>query len=51
MDRIVLHVTYTCHPDQGEQFVKALRDSGLQAAVRGEDGCLQYDYQIGRAHV
>ena len=46
MDRIVLHVTYTCHPDQGEQFVKALRDSGLQAAVRGEDGCLQYDYHI-----
>lgn len=29
MDRIVLHVTYTCHPDQGERFVKALRDSGL----------------------
>ena len=46
MDRIVLHVTYTCHPDQGEQFVKALRDSGLQAAVRGEYGCLQYDYHI-----
>ena len=38
MDRIVLHVTYTCRPDQGERFVKALRDSGLQAAVRPGGG-------------
>lgn len=46
MERIILHVTYTCRPGQAGPFVKALRDSGLQAAVRAEEGCLQYDYHI-----
>ena len=46
MNSIVLHVTYTCLPGMAEAFVSALKDSGLQAAVRQEDGCLQYDYHI-----
>lgn len=46
MDHIILHVTYTCKPGKAEEFVRALKDSGLQEAVRAEDGCLQYDYHI-----
>jgi quinol monooxygenase YgiN len=29
-----------------EEFVRAIKDGGLQAAVRAEDGCMQYDYHI-----
>lgn len=46
MDSIVLHVTYHCLPGRAEEFVRALKESGLQATVRGEDGCLQYDYHL-----
>lgn len=46
MDSIVLHVTYHCLPGQAEPFVRALKEDGLQAAVRREDGCLQYDYHL-----
>lgn len=27
-------------------FVRAVKDSGLQEVIRGEDGCLQYDYHL-----
>lgn len=46
MDSIVLHVTYYCLPGQAQPFVRALKEGGLQAAVREEDGCLQYDYHL-----
>lgn len=46
MDSIVLHVTYHCLPGRAEEFVRALKESGLQAAVKAEDGCLQYDYHL-----
>ncbi len=46
MEHIVLHVTYTCLPGKAGDFVHVLKESGIQAAVRAEDGCLQYDYHI-----
>ena len=46
MQNIILHVTYTCLPGKAEDFVAALKESGLQATVRAEDGCLQYDYHL-----
>ena len=46
MEHIILHCTYTCRPGMAQAFVRALKDSGAQAAVRAEDGCLQYDYHI-----
>jgi len=46
MKEIILHVTYHCHPGKAEEFVRALKESGLQAEVRAEEGCLQYDYTI-----
>ena len=33
-------------PDQGGLFHTPPRDRGHPAPVRGEDGCLQYDYHI-----
>jgi len=46
MKNIILHVTYTCAPGKAEEFVSALKESGLQETVRAEDGCLQYDYHL-----
>ena len=46
MQNIILHVTYTCLPGKAEEFVTALKESGLQSTVRAEDGCLQYDYHL-----
>ena len=46
MEHIILHVYYTCKPGMAQPFVKALKDSGAQAKVQAEDGCLQYDYHI-----
>ena len=46
MDHIILHVTYTCLPGKAEDFVRTLKERGLQAAVQAEDGCFQYDYHL-----
>ena len=46
MENIVLHVTYTCRPNQAPDFVRAIKSAGLQEAIRAEDGCLQYDYHL-----
>ncbi|MDD6160692.1 MAG: putative quinol monooxygenase [Oscillospiraceae bacterium] len=46
MEKMILHVTYHCKPGKAEALVAALKDSGLQAKVRSEDGCEQYDYHI-----
>ena len=46
MDCIVLHVTYTCKPGMAGPFVLAVKEAGLQKAIRGEEGCLQYDYHL-----
>ncbi len=42
MENIVLHVYYT--GAQAKAFVEEMESGGLQAAVKAEDGCLQYDY-------
>ena len=42
MENIVLHVYYT--GEQARAFVEEMQSGGLQAAVKAEDGCLQYDY-------
>ena len=46
MKEIILHVTYRCVPGKAEEFVRALKESGLQAEVRAEEGCLQYDFTL-----
>ena len=37
-------------PCKAEEFVRSLQESGLQATVRAEDGCLQYDYHLSLEH-
>ena len=46
MKEIILHVTYRCLPGKAEDFVRILKESGLQKTVREEDGNLQYDYLL-----
>ena len=46
MKNVILHVTFTCKPGMAQDLVRALKDSGLQQAVREEAGCIQYDYTI-----
>ena len=46
MENVILHVYYYCKSGMAEAFVRALKDSGLQAKVQAEDGCIQYDYHL-----
>ena len=46
MENIILHVTYFCKEGMAQDFVNAVKDSGVQALVRAENGCLQYDYHL-----
>lgn len=46
MENIILHVYYRCKSGMAEDFVRAIKDSGVQALVRAEDGCMQYDYHL-----
>ena len=46
MDNIILHVYYRCRSGAAEEFVRAIKDSGVQSLVRAEDGCIQYDYHL-----
>ena len=48
MDCIVLHVTYLCRPGMADAFIRAVKEAGIQSAIRGEEGCLQYDYHLSR---
>ena len=46
MENTILHVTYFCKSGMAEEFVRTIRDSGVQTLIRKEDGCLQYDYHL-----
>ena len=41
---LTLHVTYTAKPGCREAFVRQIVTEGILTAIRGEDGCLAYDY-------
>ena len=46
MENIILHVYYRSKNGTAEDFVRAVKESGVQEKVRAEDGCLQYDYHL-----
>lgn len=50
MNHIILHVAYRCQSGKAEEFIRAVKESGLQDLVRREDGCLQYDYHLSLEH-
>lgn len=41
---IVLNVTYKCKPGKRDGFLEAVKAEGLDAASRGEEGNIKYDY-------
>ena len=43
---LLFNVTYTMLPGKREEFVKAVRESGILKAVREEEGCLGYSYYL-----
>ena len=43
---LLLNVTYTMKPGMRDTFLNEVQAQGIQAAVRHEDGCLQYDYYL-----
>ena len=46
MENVILHVTYRCKSGMATDFVRAIKESGVQDLVRSEDGCFQYDYHL-----
>ena len=39
-----IYVQFQCHAGKREAFVEAVKQTGVLAAIRAEDGCLRYDY-------
>lgn len=39
-----IYVVFECLPGKREAFVTRVREEGILAAVRAEDGCYRYDY-------
>lgn len=44
MNRIINHAYYTGENEAPLKFAFEMQTCGLQAAVKAEDGCLEYDY-------
>ena len=43
---IVLNVTYRCKPGKRDEFLDAIKNEGIDAASRAEDGNIKYDYYL-----
>lgn len=41
-----VYVKYTCLPGKREAYLQKMKDTGILAAIRGEEGCLRYDYYL-----
>lgn len=41
-----IYVKYTCHPGKREGYIQKVRDTGILAAIRAEDGCAKYAYYL-----
>ena len=41
-----IYVTFTCLPQMREAFIQKVKDTGVLDAIRGEDGCIRYDYYL-----
>ena len=44
-----IYVVFKCLPGRREGFVERVKQEGILAAVRAEDGCLCYDYYFSEA--
>jgi quinol monooxygenase YgiN len=41
-----IYVKFTCLPGKREAYIQKVKDEGILAAIRGEDGCIKYDYYL-----
>ena len=41
-----IYVKYTCHPGKREGYIQKVKDTGILAAIRAEDGCAKYAYYL-----
>ena len=41
-----IYVKFTCLPGKREAFIQKMKDTGILADIRAEDGCHKYDYYL-----
>lgn len=41
-----IYVKFTCIPGKREAYIQKIKDEGILTAIRGEDGCIKYDYYL-----
>ena len=41
-----IYVKFDCLPHKREAFLQKMKDTGILAAIRAEDGCHLYDYYL-----
>lgn len=41
-----IYVKFTCLPQKRESFLQRVKETGVLAAIRAEEGCLKYDYYL-----
>ena len=44
-----IYVKFTCLPGKRDAFIQKVKDTGILAAIRGEDGCIKYDYYLSES--
>ena len=41
-----IYVKFDCLPGKREAFIQKVTETGILDAIRGENGCLKYDYYL-----
>lgn len=41
-----IYVKFTCLPGKREAYIQKVKEEGILAAIRAEDGCVKYDYYL-----
>ncbi len=41
-----IYVKFDCLPQKREAFLQKMKDTGVLASIRAEDGCMKYDYYL-----
>ena len=41
-----IYVKYICLPQKRQAYLEKMKESGILAAIRAEEGCLRYDYYL-----
>ena len=41
-----IYVKFECLPEKREAFIQKVKETGILDAIRGENGCIKYDYYL-----